>query len=51
MSVQPGTPTAVQALGQTEAQNGEGPQALKQWWTGFKRRGKKEQAPGEQYLV
>ncbi|MCJ1390584.1 hypothetical protein MMC18_003444 [Xylographa bjoerkii] len=44
MAAQPGTPTALQAAQtQPATQNGEGPQALKAWWTGFKKKTKKEQ--------
>jgi len=46
MAGQPGTPTALQATSQTEAQNGEDTTALKAWWMGFKRKGKKDPAPG-----
>ena len=43
MAGQLGTPTATS---QTEAQNGEDTTALKAWWMGFKRKGKKDSAPG-----
>ncbi|MCJ1398563.1 hypothetical protein MMC11_001763 [Xylographa trunciseda] len=44
MAAQPGTPTALQpAQIQAAPQNGEGPQALKAWWTGFKKKTKREQ--------
>ncbi|MCJ1418468.1 hypothetical protein MMC32_004816 [Xylographa parallela] len=44
MAAQPETPTALQtAQNQPAIQNGEGPQALKAWWTGFKKKTKKEQ--------
>ncbi|MCJ1476977.1 hypothetical protein MMC13_005647 [Lambiella insularis] len=44
MAAQPGPPTALQAAQiQSASQNGDGPQALKAWWTGFKKKTKKDQ--------
>ncbi|MCJ1286839.1 hypothetical protein MMC26_006185 [Xylographa opegraphella] len=44
MADQPETPTPLQAAqNQPATQIGEGPQALKAWWTGFKKKTKKEQ--------
>ena len=50
MAAQPSTPTALQAVQvQPAAQNGEGPQALKAWWAGFKKKSKKEQNQGNMH--
>ncbi|MCJ1246197.1 hypothetical protein MMC30_003402 [Trapelia coarctata] len=45
MAGQPSTPTALQATSQPEPQNGEAQQALKAWWMGFKRKGKRDPPP------